>query len=96
MAAVEKRQKPADWPPTAPRGPAWCPGGRTAQKAFLARRGDAHTSRTASTAAPAARRAAVRECSVTSVSASMRPIAGVPGATAARAAKPAQRTCSAS
>ena len=67
MAAVESKQKPADCPPTAPRGPAWWPGGRTAQKALRVR--PRHTLRVASTAAPAARSAARYECCVTSVSA---------------------------
>ena len=61
IAAEDSRQKPADWPPTAPCGPAWWPGGRIAQKALRASRGVEQTERTASTTAPAARRAASNE-----------------------------------
>ena len=61
IAAEDSKQKPADWPPTAPCGPAWWPGGRIAQNALRASRGVAQTDRTASTTAPAARRAASNE-----------------------------------
>ena len=61
IAAEDSKQKPADWPPTAPCGPAWWPGGRIAQKALRASRGVEQTERTASTTAPAARRAASNE-----------------------------------
>ena len=66
MAALDRRQNP--WLPgssssalTTPRMPAWCPGGRTAQKALRAVRAPgplAHTASTDAHTAPAARKAA--------------------------------------
>mmetsp|Transcript_27318 Transcript_27318/g.37643 ORF Transcript_27318/g.37643 Transcript_27318/m.37643 type:complete len:205 (-) Transcript_27318:20-634(-) len=71
MEMLLSRQKPwLSGPPsdarTTPRGPAWCPGGRTGQKAL--RTEPSSTRSTASHTAPAACRAASKECSQTAVS----------------------------
>jgi len=77
-ATLLSRQKPCDPLPigspgagTGPFGPAWCPGGRTAQNTFSA--DPATTRSTASTTAPAAHSAAVKESRHTSVSPSIVP-----------------------
>mmetsp|Transcript_376 Transcript_376/g.1488 ORF Transcript_376/g.1488 Transcript_376/m.1488 type:complete len:217 (+) Transcript_376:436-1086(+) len=77
-ATLFSRQKPCEPVPggspgagTGPLGPAWCPGGRTAQKTFSAE--PATTRSTASTTAPAAQSAALNELWHTSVSPSIVP-----------------------
>lgn len=73
MARLLSRQKP--WLPfgsfllaTTPRGPAWCPGGRTAQKALAA--SPATTASTATQTAAAARSATWKDAWLMAVSGS--------------------------
>lgn len=82
-ATLLSRQKP--WVPlsscsfsTMPRGPAWCPGGRTGQKAL--RTSPAMTRSAAAHTAPAARRAASQLAADTAVSESSSLMEGSPPA----------------
>ena len=84
MATLLKKQKPM-----ALSRQAWCPGGRTAQKAFSS--SPASTASVASSAAPAATKAASQVWALIIVSGSRLVCVGPPAAMSSRSASPKPR-----